>query len=510
MAKKFLSYGLTKGLSYREDWDKVLGRALQSEALDRQAQQAREEKVRYYADRAKKGHAISERHQAELEEFYKGLNKKVADYPINHPGFETDLNLHMKYNQLLDQYLNNKYLVADKKQEFEWNKFREAMPNLLAREIEENINAYDDYNEGRTDTPYTFYAPKHFDYIPHVQNAVKLISVNPEQFMVSDKEGGIYGVGTRWNPERLREVARGLIADNPDEYEREFQGIKRMGFDYANEEEWVTSVIESFLGPGGVETKGRYQYGRGAPGTGAGSFYLNSIQGRTDSTNDPNVYTLIPTSTDTKKNRWLEIGQEGHVYFQHTITDEDPNKKKKNTFPLRVKPNQFMLERVSPQWKTFDDGRRYARARMKVTEKMFEALNLKEKLNMIGLPHELIEEKVKLSEIDRLTMALVDQGIFGDEEKEEGTGNQIRQSYAAGIEKPEKYWHFDAWVPLSNDPASIDNYNLAHRNIPNKLGLEASYPEFFYGEQSPGYEGMLVEQDGVKYHWTGYGYEPAE
>jgi len=450
MAKKFLSYGLTKGLSYREDWDKVLGRALQSEALDRQAQQIREEKVRYYADKVTKAHVIGEKHMKEYDEFCKDLNKQVADFPINHPGWESNLDLHMQFNQLTDQYLNNHIVIKDKKVALEWEKFRQASPNLLEKEIEENIKAYDDYNEGVTDTPYTFYAPKHFDYTPHVQNAVELIMRSPEQFMVPDKTGDIYGTGATWNIERLRDVARGLIIDNPDEYERKFKGIKQMGFDYANEEEWITSLIESYLGPGGVQVKGRYGRGTGT-GTGTqGSFYLNSIKLRDSSTNDDKIHHLVPKSVDTEKNIWLEPRHEGHVMlightedFVPELPPEpsgfvgppefDPASQQKvpkeNRLPFRIKSNQSMIERISPAWKTLDDGRKYARARMKMTPEMFEDLGLKDKLKSIGLPYELVEEKMSEADKQARLVSMYIQGMMEPSREEEGIGKQIAQAY---------------------------------------------------------------------------------
>jgi len=532
MAKKFLSYGLTKGLSYREDWDKVIERALQSETLDRQAQQIREEKVRYQADKMEKAHVISERHLKEYEEFCGDLNRQIADFHIDNPGWETDLNLHMKHNQLTDQYLNNPILIADKKLELEWEKFRAASPNLLAREIEENIKAYDDYNEGLTNVPYTFYAPKPFDYLPHVQNAVKLISQNPEQFTDIIKDV-VYGTRTVWRNERLRDIARGLIADNPDEYEREFKKIANLGFDkvYANEEDWITSVIESYLGPGGVKPSGRLLQGRtgagDSAGTGIGSFYYNNVKKRTGSTNDPNIGYLIPTSVDTKKNRWLDSGQEGHIMFLSTVEGRTsaatPFGQAKSTEPsgelvenkliFRTKPNQFMIERVSPEWKTAESGTPYARARMKMLPETFEDLRLADKLNSIGLPYNLIEEKVRVTQADKLMQSiamLVDKQTV---QEEESTGTQLAGIFA--VEEPEKYWYFDAWIPLSNHSASITSYNNAHKNVPSKIGLEADYPEFFYPSESPQsesseYLGEYVEQGGITYYWTGQGYEPIE
>jgi len=51
---------------------------------------------------------------------------------------------------------------------------------------------------------------------------------------------------------------------------------------------------------------------------------------------------------------------------------------------------------------------------------------------------------------------------------------------------------------------------MAHKNVPGKLGLEAGYPGYFYGEQSPGYEGMFVKQDGIEYEWVINHYELVE
>lgn len=162
-------YGLAKGMAYRNDWDKDIDRLYQRAEYAQQIRSEKERKTLFYADLLKKGHASSPRAEKELESFYEGLNKQLADFVTENPNFETDPGAMQQFLNISDQYLNNDVLRRDLQVKEEFDKLRAAQSSgeLFPEEIAEQTQKYYDYissNPGDPIEPYVFTRVKKLEF----------------------------------------------------------------------------------------------------------------------------------------------------------------------------------------------------------------------------------------------------------------------------------------------------------------------------------------------------------
>lgn len=159
----FLNYGGAKAGSYQHDFQRDIDRLYQREAYRAEVKANVERKTQYYAGLMKEETAVSPAIQAQLEEYYKGLNNEVADFAINNPNFETDVNKMQEFMSLTDGYLNNDLIRMDKQAQGEFEKLKESYGSqgITQSKWLEEMEKYNKWMETGED-PYVFSNPKQF------------------------------------------------------------------------------------------------------------------------------------------------------------------------------------------------------------------------------------------------------------------------------------------------------------------------------------------------------------
>jgi hypothetical protein len=156
-------YGAGKGLAYINDWEGDLDRLYKRAEYDTQLQVEKERKTAYYGELLKKGHGSNPRTEAELDEYYTGLNKNLADFFTENPNFETDPVAYQKFLGIQDKYLNNDILRQDLQvgQEFEKLKAAYNSKAITEAKFQEEMARYNEYIDPEVKgDPYVFSNPK--------------------------------------------------------------------------------------------------------------------------------------------------------------------------------------------------------------------------------------------------------------------------------------------------------------------------------------------------------------
>lgn len=161
----FLDYGAGKGLAVAHDWGKDTQNLFQSEALKARDQQEKEQKTAFYAKQLQEGKTVAPANTQRLQDFYVQHNKKVADFVIKNPNFETDVTKMTEFMGLTDQYLNNDIIREDQQVQGEFSKLKSAAANgkLRPEELTSEMQKYNDYKDGKTKDPYIFVEPQRAD-----------------------------------------------------------------------------------------------------------------------------------------------------------------------------------------------------------------------------------------------------------------------------------------------------------------------------------------------------------
>jgi hypothetical protein len=161
--------GIKEGMSFVENWDNDINQLYQREEYKARINNEQEKKAEYYANLLKQGHVSSPYAESRLQEFYKGLNGKVADFAINNPNFTNDVTGMQKFNELTDQFLNNPIILEDQQVKHEFQKFQDAVVagNISPDTYHENMERYNNYinaKPGDNVSPYVFQNFKQQDF----------------------------------------------------------------------------------------------------------------------------------------------------------------------------------------------------------------------------------------------------------------------------------------------------------------------------------------------------------
>lgn len=159
----FLNYGGAQALSYKHDFQGDIDRLYQREAYRAEVQANKERKTQYYASLMQEETAVSPAINGQLEEYYKDLNNQIADFAINNPNFETDVNKMQEFMSMTDGYLNNDLIRMDKQAQVEFEKLKEAYGSKGITQTKwlKEMEKYETWMETGQD-PYVFSNPEKF------------------------------------------------------------------------------------------------------------------------------------------------------------------------------------------------------------------------------------------------------------------------------------------------------------------------------------------------------------
>jgi hypothetical protein len=210
-----LGLGISKGLSYVNDWDKDIDRVYQREEYAAQVRAEKERKTQYYAGLLKQGHATNPRTEQELTEYYKGLNNELADFVISNPNFETDVNSMQKFLDISDRYLDNNILRTDLQVKQEFDKLSEAVSTgkITTTQFDREMERYNTYiDPNQKGDPYVFSNPKlktTGELVGEMSQLVETI----EGSTLEDPVSHTFYTRSEVDPEKALQIVEGHYAD---------------------------------------------------------------------------------------------------------------------------------------------------------------------------------------------------------------------------------------------------------------------------------------------------------
>jgi hypothetical protein len=157
--------GISKGLSFVNDWEKDIDRVYQREEYAAGARARKEQDAMFWANQLKKGHGSTPYLEGKYDAFAKEQTKKIADFAIANPGFRTDVTKLAKFQNLTGALLDNPILQQDLQVKAQYEKFQAAVAgnNLTKLQIEKEHKKYNEYANADPNsdaTPYVFENPK--------------------------------------------------------------------------------------------------------------------------------------------------------------------------------------------------------------------------------------------------------------------------------------------------------------------------------------------------------------
>ncbi len=109
----FLEYGSVRGLSLGHDYQRDIDRLYDRERFSMEVRKERENKARYYGEMLQQKQATTPNNTQKLEGYYDELTGELADFVINNPNFETDINLQRQFQDIASRFQNNDIIRED-------------------------------------------------------------------------------------------------------------------------------------------------------------------------------------------------------------------------------------------------------------------------------------------------------------------------------------------------------------------------------------------------------------
>lgn len=109
----FLEYGSVRGLSLGHDYQRDIDRLYDRERYSMEVRKERENKARYYGELTQQKQATTPNNTRLLEGYYDELTGELADFVINNPNFETDINLQRHFQDIAGRFQDNNIIRED-------------------------------------------------------------------------------------------------------------------------------------------------------------------------------------------------------------------------------------------------------------------------------------------------------------------------------------------------------------------------------------------------------------
>jgi len=109
----FLEYGSVRGLSLGHDYQRDIDRLYDRERYSMEVRKERENKARYYGEMLQQKQATTPYNTQRLEGYYDELSSELADFVINNPNFETDINLQRQFQNIAGRFQDNDIIRED-------------------------------------------------------------------------------------------------------------------------------------------------------------------------------------------------------------------------------------------------------------------------------------------------------------------------------------------------------------------------------------------------------------
>lgn len=206
----FLSLGQIKGLAYQHDWQKQIEGLYQRESYAAQQQALAEEKARHYSSvLARPSNIRSEYNSRRLDKFYSEKLNEIGGFVTKNPGFERDVGLMAKFNELASSIQNNDIVREELQvqEEFELLKSNrgslpEAKFNMEMERYLAYINQDPDISDQQKADPYFFNKFLVTDPMDIVNKAASKVALTLRELQYQ----GQTVLGERFHRESLNDV----------------------------------------------------------------------------------------------------------------------------------------------------------------------------------------------------------------------------------------------------------------------------------------------------------------
>lgn len=229
-----LKLGFAQGISIENDWANDINRLSQNYYMVEQAKQMREQKIKQMAEDSRQGHGSNPYINGRLQTYYEQLNNELSSFIIDNPGFEEDLSLRKKYNDITGKFLNNDLLREDKLVAQEFQKLVANQANMTELQFENEYNKYKAYINQNSDgsegiSPYIYSNPKIITTNDVIAEGTKLLGTLTSTYLKQKDGERLWYRSKAPTTNDLNNVVNGLM-NNP-EYEfainRDFEKINK-------------------------------------------------------------------------------------------------------------------------------------------------------------------------------------------------------------------------------------------------------------------------------------------
>lgn len=211
-----LQLGTAKGLSFVNDWDKDIDRIYQREEYAARLRQENERKAAFYGEQLKRGHGSNPRTEAELDEYYMGLNKELADFVTENPDYERDVDGMRKFLDISAKYLNNPILQRDQQVKQEFDRLRDAVGRgeITKAKYEEEMAKYNEYiDPEKKGDPYVFTNFKLPSFSDLLKEANDQLQPSKDLETKLDPVSHTFYSLKQTDPQAIYNTARGIMAN---------------------------------------------------------------------------------------------------------------------------------------------------------------------------------------------------------------------------------------------------------------------------------------------------------
>lgn len=197
----FINKNIAQGLSFVNTWDQDIENSIRNEEMDNIAKQKREAKVNYYAEITKEGKAFDSYNNNRLESYFEGLNDDMADFRMNNPNFETNVDQMREYRSIARKYQDNPFINESRKVDEQFKAFQDNYqknPNQWTdSEYENEMDRYlgyvnQDHENGESVDPYYFSPPTTITFSDIITEQSKIMGLESSIGYGTDAKGNKY------------------------------------------------------------------------------------------------------------------------------------------------------------------------------------------------------------------------------------------------------------------------------------------------------------------------------
>lgn len=255
----FLKFGSVKGLSYQHDFQGDIDRLYDQQRYAMEVRRERENKARYYGEMLQQEQATTPYNTQRLESYYDDLSGELADFVINNPNFETDINLQREFQGIAQRFQDNDIIREDMQVSQSYDLMRQAVAEgrMTEKGMAQQMEQYLDYANNGGD-PYVF---ANMAEVNFNEMAIQIASALQPDTSVYDDDGQIKEI-TRYDDSKVSNLVRSYLSvdENNLAAENAYRNVAGSGL-FIDKQDLLETTVKSMLNSKNVHAGWNPLYG---------------------------------------------------------------------------------------------------------------------------------------------------------------------------------------------------------------------------------------------------------